>query len=78
MTTTTGAEEPMTTTPLACWMEAFPPSSKTNNDLTCDICTVIFQGLDDYLLNNEEQVQRAGISQLIWCLTDHPCSGEPV
>ena len=50
-----------------CWEEAFPNMTRvarvarvarvnTENELTCDVCTTIFQGLDDYLLNNEEQV----------------------
>ena len=46
---------PPTIKPKQCWMDAFPPTRATN-DLTCQVCTVIFQGLDDYLLNNEEQV----------------------
>ena len=47
-----------------CWEEAFPNMTRVarvarvnaENELTCDVCTTIFQGLDDYLLNNEEQV----------------------
>ena len=45
-----------TTTPTPCWLEAFPPPNKTRNEITCEICTVIFEGLDDTLLENEEQV----------------------
>ena len=56
-TTTTTTTAVSTTTP-PCWMEAFPPpnSTKTGNELTCEVCTAIFQGLDDTLLGNEEQV----------------------
>jgi hypothetical protein len=52
---------PSTTTPRPCWSDAFPNITRTDagNDLTCQVCTVIFQGLDDYLLNNEEQIAHA-------------------
>ena len=29
---------------------------RNGNELTCELCTLIFQGLDDSLLNNEEEV----------------------
>ena len=50
-----------TSSPLPCWSEAFPNqtarvAATTGNPLTCDICTDIFQGLDDFLLDNEDQV----------------------
>ena len=53
-----------TATPKPCWSEAFPnmtvfkelAEKAPRNELTCDICTTIFQGLDDFLLNNEDQV----------------------
>merc|ERR1711964_855761 len=59
-TTTTTSGLP-TTTPTPCWLEAFPPPNITRagNELTCEICTVIFEGLDDTLLNNEEQIAHA-------------------
>ena len=30
--------------------------SEARSEVTCEICTTIFQGLDDYLLENEDQV----------------------
>jgi hypothetical protein len=30
---------------------------RSGNELTCEVCTLIFQGLDDALLNNEEEVE---------------------
>ena len=41
-----------------CWAEAFPNMTqvKAGNEITCEICTTIFQGLDDFLLENEDQV----------------------
>ena len=30
---------------------------RTGNEVTCEICNVIFEGLDDTLFNNEEQVR---------------------
>jgi len=61
MPDTTTVSNTMTTTPVPCWMEAFPPPNNTlaRNDLTCEICTTIFQGLDDFLLNNEDQIAHA-------------------
>ena len=49
--------------PEPCWSEAFPNMTHVarkgpRNELTCDICTNILQGLDDFLLNNEDQVGR--------------------
>merc|ERR1712183_750275 len=51
----------VSTTAPPCWIEAFPPpnSTKTGNELTCEVCTAIFQGLDDTLLGNEEQIMQA-------------------
>merc|ERR1719239_256666 len=54
-----------TTSGLPCWWGAFPtpPPNYTNprseNDLTCDLCTLVFQGLDDVLLDNEYQIAHA-------------------
>merc|ERR1712203_330177 len=53
-----------TSSPLPCWSEAFPNqtarvAATTGNPLTCDICTDIFQGLDDFLLDNEDQIAHA-------------------
>ena len=41
-----------------CWAEAFPnmTQARAGNEITCEICTTIFQGLDDFLLENEDQV----------------------
>ena len=41
-----------------CWADAFPNMTQVRggNEITCEICTTIFQGLDDYLLENEDQV----------------------
>merc|ERR1711872_250643 len=60
-TTTTTTSDLPTTTPTPCWLEAFPPpnNSRSGNEVTCEICTVIFEGLDDTLLNNEEQIAHA-------------------
>merc|ERR1711931_526118 len=60
-TTTTTTSGLPTTTSTPCWLEAFPPPNitRTENELTCEICTVIFEGLDDTLLNNEEQIAHA-------------------
>merc|ERR1712025_221017 len=51
----------VSTTAPPCWMEAFPPlnNTKTGNEVTCEVCTAIFQGLDDTLLGNEEQIMHA-------------------
>ena len=48
-----------TSSPTPCWSEAFPNQtarSSSSNPVTCGICTEIFQGLDDFLLDNEDQV----------------------
>lgn len=51
-----------------CWADAFPNMTMTQvragNEITCEICTTIFQGLDDFLLENEDQVNEmeTGIS----------------
>merc|ERR1711970_648025 len=60
-TTTTTTSGLTTTTSTPCWLEAFPPPNitRTGNEVTCEICTVIFEGLDDTLLNNEEQIAHA-------------------
>merc|ERR1712198_110121 len=60
-TTTTATSGAPTTTPTPCWLEAFPPpnNTRTGNEITCEICTVIFEGLDDTLLENEEQIAHA-------------------
>merc|ERR1712126_72069 len=47
-----------------CWAEQFPTlppnhsdsSLTVGNEFTCNVCTKIFQGLDDALLNNEHQI----------------------
>ena len=41
-----------------CWADAFPnmTQARAGNEITCEICTTIFQGLDDFLLENEDQV----------------------
>merc|ERR1711973_29602 len=60
--------EPGSTSAAPCWAEAFPTAlpnititgeSRVENDLTCDVCNQIFQGLDDVLLENEEQIAHA-------------------
>ncbi|XP_023349527.1 uncharacterized protein LOC111718220 [Eurytemora carolleeae] len=64
---TTETNPESTTAPRPCWADAFPtpPSSssssslKGKNELTCDVCTFIFQELDDVLLDNEEQIAHA-------------------
>merc|ERR1712181_47126 len=60
-TTTAGTTGFPTTTTTPCWLEAFPPpnNTRTGNEVTCEICTVIFEGIDDTLLNNEEQIAHA-------------------
>merc|ERR1711872_175338 len=57
--TTTELDQP-------CWSEAFPNMTSIiraraaqRNELTCDICTEIMQGLDDFLLDNEDQIAHA-------------------
>merc|ERR1712243_459526 len=56
--TTTATTPSITTTPRPCWMDAIN-KTKTENHITCEVCTVIFQGLDDYLLDNEDQIAHA-------------------
>merc|ERR1712126_172546 len=50
-----------------CWADQFPTlppnhsdsSLTVGNEFTCNVCTKIFQGLDDALLNNEHQIAHA-------------------
>merc|ERR1712150_451134 len=61
LATTANATRAVSTTAPPCWMEAFPPpnSTKSGNEITCEVCTAIFQGLDDALLGNEDQIMHA-------------------
>ncbi|XP_023349540.1 uncharacterized protein LOC111718230 [Eurytemora carolleeae] len=60
-TSTTVAHE-TTTTPddLWCWEETgFSKISRSYNDVTCTICSFLFQALDDILLENEGNIADA-------------------
>merc|ERR1719481_2401621 len=55
---------PDTTSSPPCWADMFPTlppnaTARGANDLTCDVCSQIFQGLDDVLIENEEQIAHA-------------------
>merc|ERR1712107_934146 len=65
--TTTATTPSITTTPRPCWMDAIN-KTKTENHITCEVCTVIFQGLDDYFLDNEDQIAHA---------LENLCQGSP-
>ena len=74
---------PTTSSPGPCWSEAFPNMTARlgagdGNPVTCDICTDVFQGLDDFLLENEDQVIFIGTSGNCFCisLSDCPCTGK--
>merc|ERR1711973_871552 len=63
---TFGQTETTTEIDQPCWSEAFPnmtaiikARAAERNELTCDICTEIMQGLDDFLLDNEDQIAHA-------------------
>ena len=53
------SQESSTVPSQPCWADAFPnmTQARGGNEITCEICTTIFQGLDDYLLENEDQVK---------------------
>ena len=61
-----------------CWADAFPNMTQVRggNEITCEICTTIFQGLDDYLLGNEDQVNdmETGIRIIHYALHLSDCS----
>merc|ERR1711872_308392 len=55
-----GVCQDTTLSPSPCWEDAFNRTDVGGkNPVTCYICTTVFQGLDDYLLNNEEQIAHA-------------------
>ena len=79
VTTTPYTSTPSTSSPAPCWSEAFPNiTTRAKNPVTCDICTEIFQGLDDFLLENEDQVIfiLTGLLLLFFSLSDCPCPGK--
>ena len=77
------SQESSTVPSQPCWADAFPnmTQARGGNEITCEICTTIFQGLDDYLLENEDQVNEmeTGILRIRYGLditlqfSDCPC-----